>query len=180
MGTMDTIAAAKRELVAHIGVAQERRSLHGSEVLADKEQLVEYLAHTIDFPLEPIRNDAHLDEALAKLYSLSDQPELSAGERVYLEALSDLIWHYEEEHIRMPPVSGIDVLRHLMEENGLRQKDLAPIFGSKSTVSEVLRGKRPLALAHIVKLSERFGLPADVFIDRPNTAGSPPAESAGA
>ena len=72
----------------------------------------------------------------------------------------------------MPPVSGVDVLRHLMEENGLRQQDLVPLFGSKSTISEVLSGKRPLALAHITKLSERFGLPADVFIDRsPTTDG---------
>ncbi len=85
--------------------------------------------------------------------------------------VADLIQRYEDEHIEMPRVSGVDVLRHLMEEHGLRQQDLVPLFGNKSTVSEVLVGKRPLALTHIMKLSERFGLPADAFIDRSPTTG---------
>ncbi len=102
---------------------------------------------------------------------MTDRDELSRGEQAYLEALSDLVELYEDEHIEMPRVSGVDVLRHLMEEHGLRQKDLVPLFGSKSIVSEVLSGKRPLALAHIVKLSERFGLPADAFIDRATAVG---------
>ena len=169
---MDTVIEHKRRLAAWLDEPRERRPLHGSAILADNEQLAAYLAHTIDFPLGPIRDDTHLDAALQKLYSLSDQPELSPGEQVYLDALSDHIWHYEEENIKMPRVSGVDVLRHLMEENGLRQQDLVQLFGNKSTVSEVLSGKRPLALAHILKLSERFGLPADVFIDRsPATGG---------
>jgi HTH-type transcriptional regulator/antitoxin HigA len=57
-----------------------------------------------------------------------------------------------------------------MEEHDLRQKDLIPFFGSKSTVSEVLSGQRPLALAHITKLSRHFGLPADVFIEQATPA----------
>ena len=133
--------------------------------------LADYLALCREFPLLSIRDDAHLDEAISRIDALIDRDELSRGEQAYLEALSDLVELYEDEHFKMPPVSGVDVLRHLMEENGLRQKDLVPLFGSKSTVSEVLSGKRPLALAHILKLSERFGLPADVFIDRSPATG---------
>ncbi len=133
--------------------------------------LADYLALCRAFPLLSIRDDAHLDEAISRIDALIDRDELSPGEQAYLEALSDLVELYEDEHIKMPPVSGVDVLRHLMEEHGLRQQDLVPLFGSKSTVSDVLSGKRPLALAHIVKLSERFGLPADVFIDRSPVMG---------
>lgn len=93
---------------------------------------------------------------------------------MYLYALTDLVELYETEHIPMPEVRGIDILRHLMEANDLRQKDLVPLFGSKSIVSEVLSGKRQLTLAHITKLSERFGLSADVFIDHRPTASSAP------
>lgn len=119
-----------------------------------------------DFPLAPIRDDAHLAAAIDTINSLIDQPELSPGEEMYLYALSDLVERYESEQIEMPQVSGVAILRHLMEANDMKQKGLVPFFGSKSVVSEVLSGKRPLARSHITKLSERFGLPADVFIDR--------------
>lgn len=69
-----------------------------------------------------------------------------------------------------PPVSGVDVLRHLMEEHNLTQAELAPLFGGRSAISEVLAGKRRLNLTHITRLSERFGLPADAFIDRQTSA----------
>ena len=129
--------------------------------------LADYLALCRAFPLLSVRDETHLDEAISRIDALIDRDELPRGEQAYVEALSDLVELYEDGHIKMPRVSGVDVLRHLMEEHGLRQQDLVPLFGSKSTVSEVLSGKRALALPHIVKLSEHFGLPADVFIDRP-------------
>ena len=43
----------------------------------------------------------------------------------------------------------MDVLRTLMEAHDLRQKDLVPIFGSESIVSEILHKKRDLNKAHI-------------------------------
>lgn len=135
-----------------------------------EDERARYADHLHEFPLESIRDDAHLDRATEKIDGLLDQPELAPGDEVYLNALSDLVALYEAEHVVLPEVGGVEVLRHLMEEHDLQQKDLVPIFGSKSTVSEVLRGKRPLTLAHIVKLSERFAVPADVFIDRTGAA----------
>ncbi len=126
----------------------------------------DYLGHVLEFPLASIQNDAQLDDAIAKLDRLLDQPELSRGGRLYLDALTDLVEVYESRQVELPPVSGVEILHHLMEANDLQQKDLIPFFGSKSIVSEVLKGKRPLALGHIVKLSEHFGLPVDVFVDR--------------
>lgn len=51
-----------------------------------------------------------------------------------------------------------------MEENGLMQKDLAHLFGGKSAISEVLRGKREFSKGQIQRLCDYFGVPADVFI----------------
>jgi HTH-type transcriptional regulator / antitoxin HigA len=51
-----------------------------------------------------------------------------------------------------------------MAENGLTQADFAPFFGISSIVSEVLSGKRRLALTHIRRLAEHFGVPAGGFI----------------
>ena len=78
-----------------------------------------------------------------------------------------LIEAYEEEHHSIPDASPLEVLRALMEANDLRQKDLAPIFGSESIVSEVLHKKRGLNKGHIEKLSKRFRVsPASFFFAR--------------
>jgi hypothetical protein len=45
---------------------------------------------------------------------------------------------YEEERHFVADASPVEVLRTLMDANNLRQKDLAPILGSESIVSEVL------------------------------------------
>lgn len=135
------------------------------EMLAS-EEMRDYWVHSFELPLTSIHDDMHLDRAIAKLNTLIDQVELSSGDELYLNALSDLVALYESKHIELPRASGIDVLRHLMEAHNMNQHDLVPIFGNKSTVSEVLSGKRQLALAHIKKLSQHFGVPADVFMDR--------------
>lgn len=137
----------------------------GLEMLAS-EEMRDYWVHSFELPLTSIHDDMHLDRAIAKINTLIDQAELSSGDELYLNALSDLVALYESEHIKLPRASGVDVLRHLMEAHDMNQHDLVPILGNKSTVSEVLSGKRRLALTHIKKLSQHFGVPADVFIDR--------------
>jgi HTH-type transcriptional regulator/antitoxin HigA len=56
------------------------------------------------------------------------------------------------------------VIRSLIEQRGLRQADLLPIFDSRSVASDVINGKREPSKAHIRKLTEFFRVPADVFI----------------
>jgi HTH-type transcriptional regulator/antitoxin HigA len=77
--------------------------------------------------------------------------------------LLTLIEAYEEEHHSIPDASPLEVLRALMEANDLRQKDLVPIFGSESSVSEILHKKRDLNKTHIEKLSKRFLVSPAVF-----------------
>ena len=133
-------------------------------VVMDKATEEQYLTLVRAFPLVSIHNDAHLDEAVAVIDQLLDIPKRSTAEEEYLQALTDLVEVYEDAHVAIPTVSGLDALRYLMEENGLTQADLVPDFGTRSIVSEVLSGKRRLALTHIARLAERFGVPADVFI----------------
>lgn len=55
----------------------------------------------------------------------------------------------------------------LTNKANLRQKDLVPIFGTESIVSEVLHEKRALSVHHIVGLSQRFNVsPAVFFAER--------------
>ena len=51
-----------------------------------------------------------------------------------------------------------------MEERGLRQVDLVPILGSKSYVSQILSGHRPIGKAAAGKLSEFFRVSPQSFL----------------
>ena len=123
-----------------------------------------YLEAVRAFPLISIRDDDHLALAIAVIDRLLDQHTRPAAEEDYLGALTDLVEVYENRHVSIPPTSGVEALRHLILENELTQRDLAPVLGTDSIVSEVLSGKRQLALAHIKALAAHFGLPAEVFL----------------
>jgi HTH-type transcriptional regulator/antitoxin HigA len=59
----------------------------------------------------------------------------------------------------------------LLTERGLRQKDLVPVFGTESIVSEVLSGKRELQTKHIERLAVFFHVsPAAFFATRETVA----------
>jgi len=122
-----------------------------------------YLSLLQAFPPHPIRTDAELNATIAVIDELLDRPDTTPAEQEFLELLGDLIENYERARVVVPAVSGVQLLLHLMKENGLKQGDLASLFGGKSVVSEVLGGKRALSKTHIRRLSERFNLPADVF-----------------
>ena len=65
----------------------------------------------------------------------------------YAETLAILIVHYEEQNFPLEKKQGVEVLKFLMEQNGLKQRDLVGTLGGKSTVSEILNGKKAIKLA---------------------------------
>jgi len=111
----------------------------------------------------PIASERQHEEYLSVLDKLANKANPTSQEKKYAEVLMTLIEAYEEEHHSIPDASPVDVLRALMEANDLRQKDLVPIFGSESIVSEVLHRKRDLNKTHIQKLSKRFDVSPAVF-----------------
>ena len=117
-------------------------------------------------PILAIRTEREYDAAAARLNALVDEVgDNSKDPRCRLvETLSVLIEAYDREHHRLPEASGVEVLRFLMEEHGLTQKDL-PELGSQGVVSEVLAGRRRLNLRQIQALAARFGVDAGTFID---------------
>lgn len=111
----------------------------------------------------PITSERQHAEYLSVLDKLAGEEHPTGDEEKYAEVLMTLIEAYEEEHYFVADASPVEVLRTLMEANNLRQKDLAPIFGSESIVSEVLHKKRGLNKTHIEKLSKRFHVSPAVF-----------------
>jgi len=97
------------------------------------------------FPLASIRSDEQLQEAQKVLYQLLAQGELEGGEERYLDALSELVATYEDEHYASEPASDAEMLRHFMETKGVTQAQLSRhTTVPKSTISEILAGKKQL------------------------------------
>ena len=117
-------------------------------------------------PFLAIRSEWEYDAAVERLNSLVDDVGDRPKDPRYrlIETLSVLIEAFDREHHSLPEASGIEVLRFLMEEHGLSQKDL-PEIGSQGVVSEVLAGRRRLNVRQIQALAARFGVDPGVFID---------------
>ena len=122
-------------------------------------------------PAEMIRKGAphvvHSDEELAEytaaLFELTAKSTHTQEEEEAIELLSLLISQYESQEYPVPEAAPADVLRFLLDHNGLTQRDIAEELGSEATVSLVLSGKRPLTRTHIERLSERFHVSPAVF-----------------
>jgi len=121
--------------------------------------LAKALPHVIHSEEENARATAVLETLLAKRNRTREEKRLA-------ELLTLLIEDFEKKHYSLPPASPLQVLRHLMESNELRQMDLLDVFGTPSVVSEVLNGKRALSKTHIRKLSQRFHVSPELFFEQ--------------
>ncbi len=112
--------------------------------------------------LKVIKNKKDYEQALTSMEAVFDETQGSLAE--YAETLAILLEHYEEERFPMKSASGTDVLKFLMEQNGLKQKDLVGVLDEKSTISDILNGKRPLNLKHIRILADKFHVKPATFV----------------
>ncbi len=105
-------------------------------------------------------NEATL-ETISVLMAKGD--DLSPEERALLDLMVVLVERFEAEHYPVPDALPVDVLRELLEANGLKQKDLVPEIGSKGVVSEIVAGKRAISRRQAKVLAARFGVSPAVF-----------------
>jgi HTH-type transcriptional regulator / antitoxin HigA len=109
-------------------------------------------------------NDERLEEHTNALFRLTAVDNTSPSELEAIELLTLLIERYEETHYPIPPADAVSVVRFLLEQQDLTQPDLIPEFGSESAVSRFRAKQRKFTLQQVRKLSARFKLPANVFI----------------
>jgi HTH-type transcriptional regulator/antitoxin HigA len=123
-----------------------------------------YLELVLAFPLASIKSEEHLDEAQKVMDRLLANDELGDGEEMYLDALSDLVAAFEDEHHAIEPASDADMLRHLLEAKGVTQAQLSRDTSiPKSTISEVLAGKKRFSRQMIRKLAGYFKVDVSVL-----------------
>jgi HTH-type transcriptional regulator / antitoxin HigA len=126
--------------------------------------------------VKPIRSKADYEAHLARISALMDAPTgTDAADE--LEVLATLIERYENEQFPVELPTPVEAIRFRMDQMGLEPRDLEPILGSRSRVSEVLSGARPLSIILIRALNRHLGIPAEVLIQEdPPPATKEPAQ----
>ncbi len=113
-----------------------------------------------------IRSEAQYERALKVVDSLMSKAEskLTREEDTLLDLLTTLIERYEDEHHPIPDLPGNEVLAFFLQERGLKQSDLLPIFKSRGVISELVSGRRPIGLRIAKKLGKFFDINPEVFL----------------
>jgi HTH-type transcriptional regulator/antitoxin HigA len=123
----------------------------------------EYLRLTAELAPRPIRTAEDASAVEARITELLAAATRSEAQTDYLDALSGQLVDWEEANEPIPDVAGVDLVRLLIDQQGLRQKDLVPIFGTESITSEVLGKRRDLQRKHIQALSKFFNVSPSAF-----------------
>src|ERR1035441_7584088 len=98
-------------------------------------------------PTEMIRQGAprliHSDEELAEytrtLFELTEKPDPTPDEEEAIELMTLLVDRYEQAHYPIPEAEPAEVLRFLLEQNGLSQRDIAPERSEERRVGKECR-----------------------------------------
>jgi HTH-type transcriptional regulator/antitoxin HigA len=123
-----------------------------------------YSALLVRFPPRVIRSEEQNEGYIQALYELEqNQNSWTTEEAELSDLLTLLIENYEEQHYQLPKSSPLQMLQFLMDQHGLKQKDLIDVFGTPSVASEVLNSKRELSKEHIRRLSARFKVSPELF-----------------
>jgi HTH-type transcriptional regulator / antitoxin HigA len=107
-------------------------------------------------------NDLYLAE-VEKLMALGE--DLSPEKEQLLRLLAALIEDFEDQHYQLKPATAHEILNELMNDRGLKQKDLLGVFGSQGVASEVVNGKRSISKSQAKALGEFFHVSPTLFFD---------------
>ncbi|MEP6963400.1 MAG: transcriptional regulator [Acidobacteriota bacterium] len=128
----------------------------------DDRKYARVLAKVLPRVIRTAREHARLLTEVETLMNKGEQR--SREEDAALDLMVRLIQDYEQEHHPLPDSSPREMLVYFMEQRGLKQAALVPVFHSRGYVSDVIHGKRGISKAHAKALAEYFGVGVDVFI----------------
>ena len=112
----------------------------------------------------PPRTEAENERLIAMLEALDEREDLTPAEEAFAELLAIVIEDFEEKHYALPKVAPREALKALMEDRGLRHKDIAPIVGNKGLTTEILKGRRNISAALAKRLAAALHVPVELFI----------------
>ena len=115
--------------------------------------------------LKPIRAKGDYGRAVYIADMLAGRTDLNKDQMDYLVSLSTLIEAYENEHHSFNTEQDpIEILKFLLDENGLNGSDLGRLLGYRELGSKILNGVRKLSKRHIKILAEHFSVEPGLFL----------------
>lgn len=114
-------------------------------------------------PLPP-RSEAENHRLIGLLAALDEREDLTAEEEAFAELLAIVIEDFEDRHYSLPAVPPEEALRALMEDRGLKHKDIAAIVGNKGLTTEILAGRRKISKDVAKRLSESLKVPVEILL----------------
>lgn len=127
----------------------------------DPEKYARLIATSL--PLPP-RTEADNQRLIHVLSGLDEREDLTAEQSAFAELLAIVIEDFEEKHYALPRVGPHEALKALMEDRGLRHKDVWPVAGNKGLTTEILAGRRKISVALAKRLAEHFRVPVELFL----------------
>ena len=117
-------------------------------------------------PPHVLRDESDYENVIEFTDKLLARPRLTKGQTDFFETWSVLIGAYEDEHhaIDTSDISGLDALKHLVEQNNMTASELGVLLGNRSLGSKILRGERELSKTHLRVLADRFKVNAGLFL----------------
>ena len=119
-------------------------------------------------PPQAIKDNVQYENTAEVIDRLMAQGKLTKGQSLYLETLVQLVQAYKAQHhaIDTSDLTGLNSLKHLLRENGMKGPDLARLLGVHASVgAKILRGERALTVDHIRKLAARFKVSPQLFLE---------------
>jgi HTH-type transcriptional regulator/antitoxin HigA len=113
---------------------------------------------------KPIQNDAEHARITQKLLDFDERDDLTPEEAALAEVLTLLVVDYEQKHHALPEVPPAEALKALMDERGLKHKDIWPVIGNKGATTEILSGRRSISKAQARRLANHLRVPIDLFV----------------
>lgn len=120
------------------------------------------LARTLPRVIETKQENERMIAELEK-FDTRGRP-LTAEEEKLAQLMTVLIQQFEEAHYPLGHAGPVEALGVLMQDRNLRQRDLIPVLGASSVISDILKGKRSISKTHARKLAEFFHVPVGLFI----------------
>ncbi|MBF0131339.1 MAG: transcriptional regulator [Magnetococcales bacterium] len=113
--------------------------------------------------IKPIKTEQDYELTLKRVSYLMDaESDTSDGD--LLDVLVTLVESYENKHFPIDNPTSIEAIKFRMDQMGLTRKDLEPMLGPKSKVSEILSGNRPLSKKMMINLHKELHIPAEVLL----------------
>jgi len=111
-----------------------------------------------------IESDEELSRLLPIVERLTFAKDQTHEERALYKLLVAIIEIYEAKKYPIESKPH-EILQHIMESSGTRQKDLVGVIGSSGVVSEVVNGKREISKRQARALGRYFKISPSLFLE---------------